>query len=161
MTPSPQAHSGIDERQTMTLPPLRDTVADHVTWLLSAGKGGARADLSARNLDRSYLHGHTLEGACFAGASLREAEMIRCEAARADFSDADLTGAFLHRANLSGASFKGAKLANAEFNHADLRDADFSGADLTGADFHKARIDGAVFTGAVLDGARGLPAGAR
>ena len=120
----------------------------HLSWVLSAGKGGERGDFSGLDLDGANLHGYTLHRARFAGASLRRAELRRAELRDADLAGADLGGAFLHDAVLAGASLRAARLAGAE-----LVRADFSGADLSDADFAGADLLAAVLDGANLDGA--------
>ena len=122
----------------------------HLSWVLSAGKGGERGDFSGLDLDGANLHGYTLHGATFAGASLRRAELRRAELRDADLAGADLGGAFLHDAVLTNACLRGARLARAELVRADLAGADLSDADLAGADLLHAVLDGADLDGADL-----------
>jgi len=122
----------------------------HLSWVLSAGKGGERGDFSGLDLDGANLHGYTLHGATFAGASLRRAELRRAELRDADLAGADLGGAFLHDAVLTDACLRGARLARAELVRADLAGADLSDADLAGADLLHAVLDGADLDGADL-----------
>ena len=114
--------------------------AQHLSWVLSAGKSGVRADFDGAALDGANLHAHTLDGAVFARAALRRAELRRARLRGADFSGADLTDALLHDADLTGADLRGADLSGSEMIRADLTDADLRGA----------RLDGACLRGAIL-----------
>ena len=120
----------------------------HLSWVLSAGKGGERAEFRDLDLDGTNLHGYTLHGAVFEGTSLRRAELRRAQLRNADLAGADLGGALLHDAVLIGASLRGARLVDAELVRADLTGADLSDTDLAGAD-----LLGAVLDDANLDGA--------
>ena len=128
----------------------------HLSWVLSAGKGGERGDFRGLDLDGANLHGYTLHGAAFDGASLRRAELRRAQLQEADLAGADLGGALMHDAVLAGASLRGARLVDAELVRADLSGADLSDADLSGADLLGAVLDGADLDGANLTGALSL-----
>ena len=152
-------------RRPIAGPEFRRLFQQHLTWVLSRGGGGARADFRDVALDGANLHSHTLAGAIFADSGLRDAELRRARLQGADFARADLRGAFLHDADLRNASLRDADLRDAELFRADLSGADLSGALLAGARLLDARLDEALFDrtdlGAVLDLSAGQLAVAR
>jgi hypothetical protein len=98
----------------MTQKELTKILESHRRWIYSAGKEGARADLT---------------GADLTGANLRKV---------------NLYGAILYKANLRDADLRGANLAVANLRKADLAGADLRGADLCEAYLRKADLYGAI-----------------
>jgi uncharacterized protein YjbI with pentapeptide repeats len=100
-------------------------------------------------------------GCNFAGAHLKEADLVNANLAGADLSGADLRYANLRRANLQGANLSGARLDHANLPGANMSDCDltyanFSGANLLLADVTGADLKGAILTGAYLENIKGL-----
>lgn len=103
-----------------------------------------------------------LSGACFAGASVEEANFVDADLSHADFSGARASGASFRAAKLDGCNFSKAFAPRADFSSVSAHDADFSGAHLPrakmlGADFSGANLmavdlGGVDFSGAKLDG---------
>ncbi len=104
----------------------------HSEYLLTAGAGGALANLT--------------------GADLTEADLTRANLSEAYLSEADLTGAYLSEADLTRANLSGADLTGADLTGAYLSEADLTGADLTGADLSRANLSRANLSRADLTG---------
>ena len=101
------------------------------------------------HLAEANFHGTSLKGASFVGAQMPKALM-----GKANLEDANLTAvvapdSILMRANLTRASFAGANLMQAILQKAHIEETDFRGANLFRADF--AKVTGKV--GTKLDGA--------
>ena len=86
-----------------------------------------------------------LSGACFAGASVDEANFVDTDLSHADFSGARLCGASFRSAKLDGCNFSKVFAPRADFSSVSAHDADFSGAHLP-----RAKTLGADFSGANL-----------
>ena len=112
--------------------------AQHLSWVLSAGKSGVRADFGGAALDGANLHAHTLDGAVFARAALRRAELRRARLRGADFSGADLTDADLRGARLDGACLRGAILLRTRLESSAAAAAAI---DLAPSQLRQARVD--------------------
>lgn len=90
---------------------LRTICEAHQKWLLSGGREGEKADLSAANLQGANLAGANLQGASLMRAKLQEAQLHGCELQTANLQDADLSGATgLLAKQLAGANLSGARL---------------------------------------------------
>ena len=127
---------------------LEQILSAHETWVETAGKEGARADLS-----RAYLEAANLEGACLNGANLEGAILRRANLEGAILMDANLQHADLIDANLQGADLIHTKLQGAKLGRANLQEAILEEASLQGADLRFAELQGAYLIDANLQGA--------
>lgn len=100
-------------------------------------------------ISASYGSGPSGVALNFAGADLRNSQLLRTNAEGGDFTSARLDDANLIGARLACATFKGASLVGAELGGADL-----TGADLSVADLREARVEGACLAGANCRGAQ-------
>ena len=144
VAPKPKATEEVDDRVSLV-------IENHLRWLLTGGKDGARADF-----EDADLHGANLAGVNLSSANLRGVVL-----ADADFSGANLAGADLRRGDLSSAVVKEADLGVARLRHGTLRFTQLEGANLRGADLAGADVCGAVLTRADVDGALMLGADLR
>ena len=124
---------------------LLHTLDDHVVWLQSNGKKGAKAVLEGKD-----YYGVTLNRADLTRASLREINLTDAACVKTVFEEADLTKADLSHGNFGGAAFGRAKLNSAVLAGTRLRGADLHGADLTGANLRGANLREADLTKTVL-----------
>jgi len=102
---------------------VKAALRDHSAWIRR--DGGARADLSFRDLSGFDLRGVNLSNAALAGADLTGAKLMN-----ADLSHADLFGADLEGADLTGAVLLAVDLRGANLHRAALTDTVLTGADL-------------------------------
>lgn len=124
---------------------------EHVRWLESAGRQGAKADLKQANL----IHVDLMD------ANLYEADLKYANLRGALLRNADLSFANLQRANLRGADLTMSRLHFTNFSHANLREsalgfADIRSADFTGTKFEGSWMEAASITGCNLSKAIGL-----
>jgi len=115
---------------------ITKVLADHLAWLESEGKVGARADLCGANL----------VGLDLSGANLRCADLSGANLAYSSLADADLGASDLTGANLQDADLRGADLRRAYLDGADLRRAD-----LRGTRVFRFSLDAAYLEDALLD----------
>jgi uncharacterized protein YjbI with pentapeptide repeats len=113
------------------------------------------SDLSAANLQGTFLSGTSFASAKLTDANMQMSELVRTSLKAADLSGANLEKSLSSRADFTGAILKGARLVKAEFLRVSFDGADLSGADLTEGEFSrntfiKANLTGANLTGAML-----------
>lgn len=125
---------------------VKNLAEQHLAWLRSRGKEGARASLAGAVLPGINLSGMSLANANFNGADLSDAN---CE-------EVDFSGADLRRAILANANLKGSRLGVAQMRHSVLELAILEGAVLRGTDLAGANLQGAMLKSADLSGANML-----
>jgi uncharacterized protein YjbI with pentapeptide repeats len=127
-----------------------------VLLLLVAGAATANPEMVLQLLDKKSCSGCKLEQADLVygqlqGANLKKAKLRGANLGRADLSAADLRGADLRDASLQGANL----------HRADLRGAKLEGTDLRSADLTDAKLDIDQLASSYIQGAKGIPSGAR
>ncbi len=104
------------------------------------------ASLNEVSMEKTILNRAFLSGADMIGACLTQAELNGATIIGADLSEADLSGASLASSNLGGACLYEADLQNANLSEAvligvDLRGANLKGANLLGCNLFEAKLD--------------------
>lgn len=105
-------------------------------------------DLSGATLPQASFEEACLQGWCFTGAELANANFMA-----ADLRSADLSAANLRAAELTRADLRGANLVSANLEGANLRFCSLDGAQLQGCNLRWSQICGASLVGANLHGA--------
>ena len=123
-------------RHEFTKEEIKQSLSNHVKWVLSNGQEGEMADFQKAQL----------KGAVFMGANLRQAS----------FKGAHLYGAYLKKTDLENANLEGSNLRNANLRWANLENTNLKEANLVRADFHEANMKLTQLQGANLKMAAGL-----
>jgi uncharacterized protein YjbI with pentapeptide repeats len=141
---------------------MDDLLKDHTTWIATAGKAGARMDLSGldmrqiEKLGRYPLTAVKAVGTTFLNQDLSGAEIQSAILDRADFRDCKLT-----KTDLRGSSLKNAMLSRADLSEARLSSLQFTNQDgsprlqrvnLSHANLRYAILRGADLRDAILTG---------
>jgi uncharacterized protein YjbI with pentapeptide repeats len=110
---------GADLRYESELKPF-NVIRNHVEWLQSDHKRGARADLRGMCLRDFNLSCVDLSGADLRGADLRGINLKGCRMTGADLREADLRGVDLSGCNMDHADLRNADLRGVELNNTSL-----------------------------------------
>jgi len=158
------------------------TIDQHLVWLRSGGKEGARASFAKANLHGIDISGFNLTGAdlretvlsdsncqstIFQGADLRWADLAHADIRSGDLAVARLRHTNFRNTRMDGANLRGADLAGADLSGASLKGVDLSGANLLSANFSQADLSDVVgltqaqFDRALADQVTRLPGGIR
>jgi len=108
-------------------------------------------DFSNAKLVDVCLAQQDLEGCCFDGANLTNANFDSSQLKAASFKQANLSGANLALCKCADVSFEDAALLNCNLSVTSFRRCNFQGADLTGSDFAFSDLCGADFSAATLN----------
>jgi uncharacterized protein YjbI with pentapeptide repeats len=108
---------------------LDEAVRKH-NMFISARVGGARANLTYRNLSNLLMRGAKLTGADFSGSLL-----FNC-----DVRGANLDNSVFFTASMQKSDFANASVVRGDFRGCNFKGANFSGADMTSADLREGSI---------------------
>lgn len=162
---------GVASEPRERVPPHLDPVRREVVARLARGESFDQLDAAGADLSDLDFSGKSLAGASFKDALLLRCRFVGANLSGAQLSGTDLTDAVLEDANFTLADLTGANLESAKLDRADLTFADLGGArgerasfrevkgkrtSFAGGAWAKARFDraaiaGADFTGASLD----------
>ena len=158
------------------------TIDQHLVWLRSGGKEGARASFEKANLHGIYISGFSLAGAdlsetvlsdsncqgtIFQGADLRWADLAHAYIRSGDLAVARLRHTNFRNTRMDGANLRGADLAGADLSGANPKGVDLSGANLLSANFNQADLSDVIgltqaqFDRVLADQVTRLPGGIR
>jgi uncharacterized protein YjbI with pentapeptide repeats len=88
-------------------------------------------------ITQGYFRKANLNGASFAGSTIKGSIFDSCDLTKSDFAQVSLTGCEFPKSDLSGADLSGSNLFMGSLRKAKLPGADLTGANLYGADFRK------------------------
>lgn len=137
----------VTKQYSITQEELDKVISKHLTWHLSDGEKGQRAELGEFDLAGLDFARANLSGADFTGTRIPNTEFTEANLSRVNFTNANLKKSYLLGADLWSTNFSRSDLTDAELADATIRHSNFRGANLSGVNF-----TGTVLLDSDLDG---------